>query len=350
MKHSLLLLCSFVFLISVTSAQGNACSRPVLGDNIKIEDSQRFLSPGFEMVLSCKLGYTPFLGPRTIVCTTSGTWTKTQFTCRPVQCPSPDPPLNGEMHYEDIVYQSTVNFTCAEGYILSGASSAVCLINGTWSAAEPQCKPISCGLAPIPQFGKIKYEKKIRGDTVNYGARGTYECLPPFALFGNERAECTASGTWTETPECREVYCPPPENIENGYMSISEKRDFAYQETIKYGCKGQYILDGSLQIVCQKNGEWSDKPSCKAPCSVGIKRGRILYKGKKRWITDFKPNIVLHKEHVSVYCMNIVRNCGYAVPAQCTDGILQLPECFEEPSAVQYILSNSTLPSEIEQC
>lgn len=351
MEHSLsLLLCSLLILSSITLAQDNVCSRPDLGENIKLEGLQRYFSPGVEVVLSCKPGYRSFRGPRTIVCKDTGTWTKTSYQCISIQCPHPDQPLNGNLYYENTEYKSNVTYTCDEGYILSGSSSAMCLVDGRWSAPEPLCKPVSCGPAPIPQFGMIIYNKIIRGNKINYGASGTYICRPPFALFGQERAECTASGQWTETPYCQEVSCPPPENIENGFLSITHKRDFAYKDRVKYGCNGDYVLDGQLEIVCDKNGQWTQKPSCKAPCSIGITRGRILYGGNKIWIERLKPNKVLHRETVSVYCMDAVNNCGYAVSTQCSDGNLQIPECFEEPSAAKYNLKPGSLPSEIQQC
>lgn len=150
------------------------------------------------------------------------------------------------------------------------------------------------------------------------------------------------------------VTCPPPQNIERGYMSNNEKRKFDYKETVKYGCHGDFVVEGSQQIVCQKYGNWSEKPSCKGtagsarhnthvcgylcvcvcvcftgPCSVGINRGRILYKGQKLWIKEFTPNKVLHNELVSVYCLDKGRKCGYAVSTQCIDGKLRIPECFE---------------------
>lgn len=57
------------------------CFRPQLGDNIEMSGFQRFYSPGDEIALSCKQGYTPVLGPRTIVCIASGEWTTTKFLC-----------------------------------------------------------------------------------------------------------------------------------------------------------------------------------------------------------------------------------------------------------------------------
>ncbi|TKS68909.1 Nucleolar protein 11-like [Collichthys lucidus] len=256
------------------------------------------------------------------------------------RCPYPDPPSNGELYYEDVVYQSTINYTCDKGYILIGSDSAECLANGTWSTAVPECIPVTCGLAPIPEFGMIIYDKTISGNSTDYGVHGTYKCLPPYVLFGDPRTECTLSGTWTKTPECRVVTCPPPENIDRGYMSSSLPRDYDYMETVKYGCHGDYEIEGSFQIVCQQDGKWSEKPSCKAPCSVSIQRGRILYKGRKIWIKDLSPNKVLHKEIVSFYCMNKSRNCGYTVPSQCIDGRLEPPDCFEDPTSSTFFSSS----------
>lgn len=53
-----------------------------------------------------------------------------------------------------------------------------------------------------------------------------------------------------------------------------------------------------------------------------------MYKGQKIWIERLSPNKILHKEIVSVYCMDKA-NCGYAVPTQCIDGKVKIPECFE---------------------
>lgn len=62
---------------------------------------------------------------------------------------------------------------------------------------------MECGLAPIPRFGLIIYNKKVSGNTTVYGTQVTYKCKPPLALFGDSKAECTSNGTWTETPKCR---------------------------------------------------------------------------------------------------------------------------------------------------
>ncbi|XP_029950537.1 beta-2-glycoprotein 1-like [Salarias fasciatus] len=343
-------LCPVVFVTAVIAQEHNVCVRPELSPTFEMAGLQRYFNPGAELSLSCKQGYSPVSGPRKIVCGASGEWTKTRLMCIPKRCPNPEPLSNGEMYYEDTVYQSIINFTCSEGYVLTGSSFAVCQANGTWSTSVPECTPVTCGLAPIPQFGMIVYDTMVRGNTTDYGVTGTYKCLPPYVLIGDPRAECTADGTWTKTPACRVVTCPQPESIARGYMSNSDPRQYDYMETVKYGCVGDYVLEGSIEIVCRQDGTWSEKPSCMAPCKVGIKRGRILYKGQKIWIEDFKPNKILHKEIVSVYCKNVASNCGYAISTQCINGRLLVPECYQEPSGTDYNLYSSSLPSEIRQC
>ncbi|XP_056892730.1 beta-2-glycoprotein 1-like [Takifugu flavidus] len=350
MERNLFLLTLVVGFITDGSGQDNVCTRPELNVNILLEGLQRYFNPGEELVLSCEPGYTPLSGPRKIICRVNGEWTKTKLLCIPKRCPYPESLLNGEVYYTDTVYGSTINYTCDEGYTMNGADVSECLSNGMWSNPAPECKAVQCGLAPIPQFGKIIYNKHVEGNTTSYGTQGTYQCLPPYVLFGDAKAECTSNGNWTKTPECRVVSCPPPENIERGYMSSNAKRTYDYTETIKYGCHGDHVIEGSQQIVCQKYGNWSERPSCKAPCSVGIRKGRILYRGRKLWIKELTPNRILHNELVSVYCMNNERKCGYAVSTQCIDGKLNIPECFQEPSLNTYNLHSSSLPSEIKQC
>ncbi|XP_070841214.1 beta-2-glycoprotein 1-like [Chaetodon trifascialis] len=347
---NLILLCPLVLFISVTSGQDTVCFRPELAGNIEMEGLQRYFSPGAELALSCIQGHTPISGPLKIVCTASGEWTKTKLVCIPKRCPYPDPLSNGELYYDDTVYQSTINYTCHEGYILTGASTAECLANGTWSASVPECNPVTCDRAPIPQFGTATYHRRIRGDRIAHGVRVTYKCLPPHILIGNSVAECTANGTWTKTPECKVVTCPPPENIDRGYMSSNDQRDYDFMETVNYDCLGGYALEGSFQIYCQKDGTWSKKPSCKAPCNVPLHRARILYRGQKIWIEDLPRSRVSHNDIISVYCKDEARKCGYAVPTQCIDGRLKIPDCFKEPSRVDYNLYSSSLPSEITQC
>lgn len=185
------------------------------------------------------------------------------------------------------------------------------------------------------------------------------------------------------------VTCPPPEGIERGFVSGADQSQYGYMEAVVYGCQDDFVLDGSLRSICQQDGQWSEKPSCNgrstfcdsihprivvccanwnpnwlepkiqseffvtpqsssfvpsvyilmvfftmsswfaAPCNITIERGRILYKEKKLWIEDLKPNRISHNEMVSFYCMNKARNCSYLMRTQCSNARLDIPECFE---------------------
>lgn len=57
------------------------CNRPEVGANIQLDGLQRFFSPGEEIALNCKHGYTPVSGPRKIVCRANGEWTTSRLLC-----------------------------------------------------------------------------------------------------------------------------------------------------------------------------------------------------------------------------------------------------------------------------
>ncbi|CAG5928845.1 unnamed protein product [Menidia menidia] len=144
------------------------------------------------------------------------------------------------------------------------------------------------------------------------------------------RISCTSTGEWTQSNlACSQVNCGIPVNIPNGHITFAVMRPHGYKEKVKYACADHYTLDGQAEIQCQNTGNWSSMPVCRAPCTVGIKRGRIFYNAKKLWIQDLKPNRVLHGEHVVFYCLNKAEKCGYPVASTCKDGTLPIPECFE---------------------
>ncbi|KAL6455634.1 hypothetical protein MHYP_G00354850 [Metynnis hypsauchen] len=344
----LLLLCHAGLFASVTPE--NVCERPPPQDGSELVGGQYFFEPGTQIILSCSQGYTPSGGSRKMVCKSDGEWTERTLKCIPKRCPVPDAPENGQMNYDNIVYKSNVAYSCNEGFILHGARSTECLHNGQWSSPPPVCEPVTCGLPHIPPYAKIVYDRAFKGNVTKFGFGGEYQCRPPMVLFGNKRATCGADGFWTDPPECRLVLCPVPTTIENGFLSFAAQREYGYKERVRYGCPDPFVLDGPMDVECEETGSWSRKPVCRAPCTVDIKVGRILYKGQKIWIENFKPNRVLHTEQIAVYCLNKERNCGYPATTQCFDGVLQTPECYEEPSEETYKTNPNSLPSEINMC
>ncbi|KAI5108821.1 beta-2-glycoprotein 1 [Silurus meridionalis] len=328
--------------------RSEVCPRPLPEDNTELIGGQLFFEPGTEVTLSCSQGYSHSGGSRKITCKKNGEWTERFLQCSPKRCSVPESPQNGKAEFDKIVYKSVITFNCNNGYNLVGANSSTCLHTGQWSKPTPQCEPVLCGLPDIPPNAKIVYDKQFKGYTVPFGFGGKYECFPPMAAIGEQRAMCTEDGTWTDPPECILVTCPEPSGIDNGFLSFAESRKYGYKEKVKYGCTHPYILDGLAEVECQETGSWSKIPTCKAPCTVGIERGRIVYRGSKMWIADFKPNQVTHSEQVTVYCLDQEKDCGYPVNMRCDNGEMPIPACYTEPDA--YSIRPGTFPSEIKQC
>ncbi|KAM4597531.1 beta-2-glycoprotein 1-like [Polymixia lowei] len=344
----LLLLCQVALYATVTSKK--VCGRPPITDGIDESTLKRVYEVGEEVTLSCELGYvSSTAAPRRMTCTAAGEWTNSDLTCASKMCPIPRPLQALAAGRTELPFKTVLNFTCDEGYVMEGANETICLHDSTWSHPPPLCKAVSCALPKPPRDGRIIHDKRTAGATTVYGQGWTYECNPPKAP-SYERGSCLADGNATEPPVCREVSCSIPEGIPNGFMTFAVLREHGYKEKVKYACNEHYVLDGEAEVQCQNTGNWSSKPVCRSPCTVGIKRGRIFYNAKKLWIADLKPNRVLHREPVVFYCLNKAEKCGYPVASTCNDGTLSIPECFEEPGRVEYNLKSGTLPSEIRMC
>ncbi|KAM9770767.1 LOW QUALITY PROTEIN: beta-2-glycoprotein 1-like [Menidia menidia] len=326
----------------VTSAK--VCGRPSLSDGIDISSLKRVFEVGEEVTLTC-LPATP---PR-ISCTSTGEWTQSNLACSPKMCSIPKPLQPFAKGRTEAPYKSVLNYSCDDGYVMLGVNESRCLHDGTWSHPPPLCKAVTCSLPKAPIDGRIVHDKPVTGTSTIYGQGWTYECnLSKAPTY--ERGFCNADGSATDPPICREVNCGIPVNIPNGHITFAVMRPHGYKEKVKYACADHYTLDGQAEIQCQNTGNWSSMPVCRAPCTVGIKRGRIFYNAKKLWIQDLKPNRVLHGEHVVFYCLNKAEKCGYPVASRCNDGTLPIPECFEEPGKVEYNLRSKNLPSEIRMC
>ncbi|XP_059193296.1 beta-2-glycoprotein 1-like [Centropristis striata] len=344
----LLFLCQAALYTTVTSKK--VCARPLVTEGIDEIGLKRVYDVGEEVILRCELGYLPSTDAvRRITCTGTGQWTQPELTCSPKMCPIPEPLRPLTMGRTEAPFKTVLNFSCDDGYVMQGANKSSCLPDGTWSDSPPVCKAVNCPLPKPLRDGRIVHDRPVTTSTTMYGHGWTYECNPPKAP-SYERGSCMADGSATEPPVCREVSCAIPTAIPNGVITFAVMRQHSYKDKVKYACNEHYVLDGEAEIQCQNTGNWSTKPVCRAPCTVGIKRGRIFYNAKKLWIADLKPNRVLHGEPVVFYCQNSAEKCGYPVASICRDGTLPIPECFEEPSRTQYTLKPKSLPSEIAMC
>ena len=66
------------------------------------------------------------------------------------------------------------------------------------------------------------------------------------------------------------VECPLPVNG-TGALLETTSETYSYQEVANYTCidDAAMVTDGSLSLLCEANGEWSDEPpTCSTYCLV----------------------------------------------------------------------------------
>ncbi|XP_032900024.1 beta-2-glycoprotein 1 isoform X2 [Amblyraja radiata] len=343
-------LLALVYQLCVCKYVSAACGRPSDVINAYVVNGKMAYEPGEEATYSCVPGYVGH-GYNKLICPKSGIWGKSKIQCELRTCSLPKMLENGELHATEFKFGKQIYYHCNEGFIFRGSSNSTCQADGTWSAQNQVCEPVQCSPPIAPINGKVGFHPT--GQTKNifiFGDIISYECRQGLALIGNETGFCLASGNWTNAPQCKDVKCPTPPNIVNGFLVFSFKTKYNFGETIHFGCKANYILDGPREVVCQKTAHWTKLPSCKAPCNMPVKRGRIFYNGQKIWVARLPNNRILHAESVAFYCKNEEKNCGYPVLTQCIDGTVIIPSCFEEPSTSYYTFMYRHLPSEIKQC
>ncbi|XP_061471564.1 beta-2-glycoprotein 1 [Rhineura floridana] len=316
--------------VAHTVLAGRVCPRPPEIPLATVDIKKEEYNLGEEITYSCNPGYVPQSGSRRFTCPLTGRWPIVTLRCIPKKCSYPGPLNNGKIHYTHLSYQSLVSFSCDAGYILQGHKTSQCLADGQWSEKLPECQSVICPPPPVSPFGALFYLRLKPGNILVFQDVVKFECLSPLALFGNETAKCLANGSWSALPECRSVQCPHPVQVENGYINLAVRRTYQYNENVTYGCYPPYVLDGPAVSKCDKTGNWSIKPTCRAPCTIPVKRATVLYNEQKVKLQDHFRDGIQHAETIWFFCKNKEHHCSYTVPAQCKDGTLSVPPCFKE--------------------
>ncbi|ERE69097.1 beta-2-glycoprotein 1 [Cricetulus griseus] len=316
-------------LTLTTQLQDPACPQPDDLPFAVVVPLKTFYEPGEQIVYSCKPGYVSRGGMRRFTCPLTGMWPINTLKCIPRVCPFAGILENGVVRYTTFEYPNTISFTCNTGFFLNGTSSAKCTEEGRWSPELPVCAPVTCPPPPVPKFATLKFHKPSSGNTSLYQDTAVFECLPHYAMFGNDTVTCTAHGNWTELPECREVKCPFPSRPDNGFVNYPAKPVLLYKDKATFGCHETYNLDGPEEVECTKMGNWSSLPSCKASCKISIKKATVLYLGERVKIQEQFKNGMKHGDKVSFFCKNKEKKCSYTEEAQCIDGTLDVPKCFK---------------------
>ncbi|XP_076145380.1 sushi, von Willebrand factor type A, EGF and pentraxin domain-containing protein 1 isoform X2 [Alosa pseudoharengus] len=228
---------------------------------------------GSKVEYTCNEGY-ELTGDAVWTCTKYGRWDKSRVPrCSPVQCP--EPPLE-ENH---LVLKSldsdsgTVELSCEEGYVLRGARALRCTPSQEWNASFPVCEQVFCGPPPDVPFGDRSSAPS------HFGSAVTYSCMDGFDLRKGSTVVCQADGHWSApTPECSPVECPQPEELPNGIVDV---QGLMYLSTAVYSCKPGYNLAGNATVICGQSGVWiGGVPAChpvECPAPKDIINGKVSY-------------------------------------------------------------------------
>nr|XP_060499436.1 P-selectin isoform X2 [Panthera onca] len=161
-------------------------------------------------------------------------------------------------------YRSTCSFSCDEGLLLVGAGELRCLGTGTWSAPPPQCQAFTCTPLLSPRNGTMTCVRPL-GDS-SYKSRCQFTCDEGFSLSGPEILDCAPSGHWTgPPPTCEAVKCPELFAPEQGSLACSDtRREFSVGYTCRFSCNKGFKLEGSNDVECTASGKWTaPPPTCK---------------------------------------------------------------------------------------
>ncbi|KAM4575547.1 complement factor H-like [Fundulus diaphanus] len=158
-----------------------------------------------------------------------------------------------------------VRVPCNVGY--TGFFKLICT-EGDWKPMGTPCQPKSCGHPGDGQFSDFRLED---GDDFVFGSTVVYECQKGYHMVSrSNRRRCTTNGWDGNIPVCEATQCPVL-HVDNNVQVLGDPEEATSGNVVRFSCKSSdEILDGSLEIYCKDEGEWSGPvPKCKAiRCTV----------------------------------------------------------------------------------
>ncbi|CAI5790794.1 Hypothetical predicted protein [Podarcis lilfordi] len=253
---------------------------------------------------------------------------------------------------ESTMFGDLMEVTCKAGFLMAdGQEVAIsrCQGDAKWSFTLP-CEdalnpPSHCKSPPEIENGSHE------GGPYNTGREVHYWCDYGYRLEGPSSLLCQENEEWSHAaPTCHPVTCSRPPNIAEATLVAVHQSEYPVGTVIYYLCNKDFLLDGSNRVVCLENGNWSQLPYCRARCPITAKRSRMIYQGRKLWVYEIPDGLVHHGEIVTFFCRSENKTCSFTADSQCFDGVLKMPDCYDEPTYLQYHLFPKRVVSEIPAC
>uniref|UniRef100_A0A8C8VXG4 Zona pellucida sperm-binding protein 3 receptor n=1 Tax=Peromyscus maniculatus bairdii TaxID=230844 RepID=A0A8C8VXG4_PERMB len=229
-------------------------------------------SSGTVLKYACHHGFKK-INTSHLVCDENGSWIYTIF-CAKKRCRNPGELVNGKIDITtDLFLGSTIEFSCAKGYLLIGSTTSRCEVQGKgvdWSDSLPECVIVTCESPPEISNGKHSGREE---DLYTYGSSVIYSCDSGFTLLGNASIICTVVnrtvGVWSPSPPaCGKIIYKQPQlpmgNLVPGFQF------YTYKDSVEIRCKKSYVLRGSILIQCEANCQWPSDLTCESSGCTGV--------------------------------------------------------------------------------
>ncbi|MEQ2289256.1 hypothetical protein AMECASPLE_031110 [Ameca splendens] len=116
----------------------------------------------------------------------------------------------------------------------------------------------NCGPLGEVLNGQIDYPNGTQ-----FGDKALITCNKGYKLVGKSEITCGGQQWLQRVPHCEVSTCAQPGSIENGSFSPMQEEPYSYRAVVEYSCNKGYTLNGSKQLICEENEEFTPSPpSC----------------------------------------------------------------------------------------
>ncbi|XP_026091786.1 complement factor H-like isoform X4 [Carassius auratus] len=213
----------------------------------------------------CLSGFKPEK-PVQITCDSQGQWKDIQ-QCIEITCELKSTTTGVKKINPDgkIIFRAgeSVEITCSEKhwffFTKESRKTFTCKDDGKWDY-EPVCAEITCDdprdqHVYRPYFWRTMKLEDKQSYSCDYGYRQT-----------EAEATCTRDG-WTPKPLCTEIVCAAP-NIPNAQIVGLQRSNYKIDSSIRYKCSSGFEPEEAFQITCDREGQWRDIQQCTKMCAT----------------------------------------------------------------------------------
>lgn len=261
------ILLSAAYQSAIAVSESRNCKKPPAIENADYNTTDTRYNEGTEVQFHCQEGYRTE-GNKLYICSNS-TWVRGNFSCIKT-CPFPVSPTHGKKIGTNYDLGSVVRYECNVGYELIGSNKSQCGSDSQWHPPNVQECQIKKCRTPVIEHGKLIPENKNEGsDPYSIsGATLRVQCDPDFMINGSKNIYCDSNGQWTQIPECTRISCPPHPGLDAKCVRKTRVTKTTSLFIVQVFCTDDSTLISAHDehVTCENN-TWSDKKiTCLCDC------------------------------------------------------------------------------------